>query len=282
MKSDDPRGTRYVTPPARLPVTLAGLLCIAFSAAPASVLAEDDDEEETRRIVAEVIVFARTEGAGREEENPEASAGRPDIEGSLDPADEDSDLDWESELEKLDDTLEKLEDADDYRILTWGRWHQDERERDEAPKIRLSKEDEDLDAPDSGVYADPQHADMLDPDELLAPPETPLRRPLDGTIQVYRSRFFHARTDLLYHPDEERLEELIEESEETETLGRTLSAMPGEMLTSPDFRGTVLEPEDAGFTGFRLTNQRRLRLDEIHYLDHPVIGVILHVDRPED
>lgn len=272
-----------------LPATLAGLLFSAFALVSTAGLAgetpNDEDEEETRRVTAEVIVFARTDAAAREEERPGTGSARPDIEGSIDPADPDAELDWNTELGRLAGIRERLDESDDYEVLTFGRWTQEERERENAPLIRLSREDEELqeDPGETGVYQDPHRSGLLDPDELRAPPETPLRRPLDGTFQVYRGRFFHAHVDLVYHPDEDELEELLNDADEEPSFDRRLSALPGELLTGPGWQGQRLQPDEPAFQGFRMTEQRRrLRLQEVHYLDHPVLGVILHLARPED
>ena len=39
---------------------------------------------------------------------------------------------------------------------------------------------------------------------------------------------------------------------------------------------------DLDFNGYRMTEKRRLKLNEKHYFDHPKFGVLLRVSRLED
>ena len=81
-----------------------------------------------------------------------------------------------------------------------------------------------------------------------------LRPAMDGTVQLYRGRFLHLNADLLYY---------------RATLAGT---SPG-AVALPDGDG------DGFPTVFRLTQSRRMRLQELHYLDHPLFGVLVRVTR---
>lgn len=60
---------------------------------------------------------------------------------------------------------------------------------------------------------------------------------VDGTVRVYRRRFLHVETDLIYRPAE---------------------------------GGFVMTP-------FRLRESRRMRSRELHYIDHPMFGVLVQI-----
>lgn len=87
--------------------------------------------------------------------------------------------------------------------------------------------------------------------------QRPLPQPaVDGTVLLYASRFLHLEADLLYY------------------RGRSEGASPG-AAPAPGEDGA-----GDGFPAvFRLTQKRRMRLDELHYLDHPLIGVLVRVTR---
>lgn len=85
----------------------------------------------------------------------------------------------------------------------------------------------------------------------------PAPRPaVDGTVLLYSSTFLHLDADLLYY------------------RGGAQRATPG----AAPFPGED-EAGDGFPTVFRLTQSRRMRLDELHYLDHPLIGVLVRVTR---
>jgi hypothetical protein len=77
---------------------------------------------------------------------------------------------------------------------------------------------------------------------------------LEGTVKLVRNRFLHLRADLLYRREVP--------AEVLETGARD----PGESAPS-----RVLQ--------FRLRETRRMETGVIHYLDHPLFGVIVQVRR---
>ncbi|WP_177418145.1 CsiV family protein [endosymbiont of Lamellibrachia barhami] len=80
--------------------------------------------------------------------------------------------------------------------------------------------------------------------------DEPLR--LEGTIRVGVKRYLHLATDLLLRQWE----------------------------TEEGIKGDSLEFRPA-FRAFRMQSQRRMRSGEIHYLDHPIIGVLFLASRYE-
>lgn len=74
---------------------------------------------------------------------------------------------------------------------------------------------------------------------------------IDGTVRVYLERYLHAETDLVFY------------------------RAPGDgELPPPPGQDEVL-PSSL----FRLNEKRRMRLDELHYLDHPLFGVLIQIGR---
>ncbi|WP_139349850.1 CsiV family protein [Thioalkalivibrio denitrificans] len=86
------------------------------------------------------------------------------------------------------------------------------------------------------------------------PDEPELLYEVDGVITLTLARFLHIHTDLLYRP-------------------ATGDRLPGDHVTT-------LEGDQ--FAESHVTERRRMRSGETHYLDHPLMGVIVHVTPVED
>ena len=107
----------------------------------------------------------------------------------------------------------------------------------------------------------------------LSPRVTVARDPakvaLDGTLRVHRARYLHVEADLLYY----------------RPLDGDARAAPGDdagaapMLDSPDtgLIEQLLAEDDRAPRLFRLTESRRMRSRELHYLDHPMFGMLVEI-----
>ncbi len=71
---------------------------------------------------------------------------------------------------------------------------------------------------------------------------------LDGTVRLVARRFLHVTTDLIYTPAAQATSE-------------------SEAAAAPE--------------SYRIVGKRRMRLGEIHYLDHPQVGVLVTVERAD-
>jgi len=74
---------------------------------------------------------------------------------------------------------------------------------------------------------------------------------VDGTVRVWRERFLHVEVDLVY--------------------GLTLEAAPAPVVGGAGF-AVAPAPSRAYF---RLHERRRMRSRELHFLDHPMFGVLV-------
>ncbi len=79
-------------------------------------------------------------------------------------------------------------------------------------------------------------------------PVGPPPEKIDGVVRLYRSRYLHLEADLLYHRPE----------------ATTISVEVAPEGVAPPPTPTL----------FRMTTSRRMRSRELHYLDHPLFGVI--------
>ena len=103
-------------------------------------------------------------------------------------------------------------------------------------------------------------------------------RELEGYIGFYLKRFLHVDTELWWGEYPTQLDTVdsagtatIGEEPQTETLE---AAAPGEMAASS-------QPESFNHRrvvrAAHLKEQRRMRSDEVHYFDHPLIGVLVRI-----
>ena len=82
---------------------------------------------------------------------------------------------------------------------------------------------------------------------------------VDGTLRIYRTRFLHAEVDLLYRPAGGNL------------LGKDPLRARAGALTQTD-AGTGTDGP-----AYRLQTHRKMRSKELHYIDHPLFGLLVKV-----
>lgn len=89
------------------------------------------------------------------------------------------------------------------------------------------------------------------------------RPALEGTVAVTLGRYLHFRADLYYHAP-------------------LLGQPPVDRAAAPDPAGTgagSLDPAMLRPAGYvQMHQSRRLRSEELHYLDHPKLGVLVRID----
>jgi hypothetical protein len=105
------------------------------------------------------------------------------------------------------------------------------------------------------------------------------RYELEGTLTLSRSRYLHVATDLWYTTFEPRgvnRQPGMEGYTEDPTAG-----IPGELLTEyPEL--VQVERQRGQFYPARthiMAQSRRMRSDELHYVDHPLFGMVIRVNR---
>ncbi|MBA2409171.1 MAG: hypothetical protein H0V62_05175 [Gammaproteobacteria bacterium] len=79
---------------------------------------------------------------------------------------------------------------------------------------------------------------------------------LDGTVKVALGQYLHVYTDLVYR----------------EPVTTTQGAQPVERS----------RPTASALFEYRVQNQRRMRSRELHYLDHPLVGVLIKITPSEE
>jgi hypothetical protein len=106
---------------------------------------------------------------------------------------------------------------------------------------------------------------------------------IEGTITISRARYLHVWTDLIYNtPDApigiiETIDNLSAIDQDDETLVNPDEEAPlpiDELELTPGMDTDSLETKQSLFS-FRIQEHRRMRSNEIHYMDHPRIGMFV-------
>jgi len=291
----------------RLTSVLAAIALVAGAAGYASAA-----EEEITWYAVEMIVFERTGDAGRTAEDWPAQPGLPNladaIELSVDGiAPEDlsrnapSATDDATQLEaetipkpmtamprayrllppeeyRLTDIRDKLERSSAFHPLLQVAWVQPGYPLKDAPLVHLRNANAALGTVgSSGPAAAPLAVNDAGFATALSPHITVARdasQPaLDGTVRVHRARYLHVEADLLYY----RPSDGPGQGNAAGAPQTSIDSDSAPLADSPDtaFIEQLLAEDEAVPRLFRLTEQRRMRSNELHYLDHPMFGVLV-------
>jgi len=171
---------------------------------------------------------------------------------------------------------------------------------DEASRADGENESPDGDphAADNGTAeagATRQTTRILGADRTLGTRVQPLLRPveihpLDGTIRLVVSRYLHIHTDLYFTAPVEWMsltDTAADGDGEEDGVGADDSAADAEepdgvQSTGLDTTRIARGPEGRAMLSYPFVQRRRMRSGESHYLDHPVLGLLIRVDRAEE
>jgi hypothetical protein len=142
---------------------------------------------------------------------------------------------------RLGGVVKRLEASGRYRTLVHLAWQQPALTRKRALAVRIA-----------GGWS------RAAPLSSLHPSHSVFHHVVDGTFRLYRGRYLHALVDLVLY----RSEPTVHPPQEQQL------AFHGEQQPTP----TPLPP-----TQFRLSEHRRMRSGELHYLDHPLFGLLVEV-----
>lgn len=105
-------------------------------------------------------------------------------------------------------------------------------------------------------------------DDELAAASTLITHTLDGTVTLVRSRFLHVYTDLIYTIPSDTLPHAIRQRPLGNPVQATLEVGSGSFGPAP---------EPLAMQSFPLRYHRRMRSSELHYIDHPLLGILILV-----
>lgn len=196
----------------------------------------------------EVIIFAYTSDAGLQEEHWPLEPGEPDTSNSVSLVRNAGQLPGQiTEFEvlrfnMLSSALNRLRRSSRYDVLYSRAWRLPDLPSRSAPPVRIRAGKR---FTSSGNYAPAVIANNTD-GSLDGVVDDALYE-IDGRIKISLSKFLDVDADLLYRRH----------------------------VTLPDADGLPVNE----FRQFRLTEFRRMKSKTIHYLDHPLFGVVIAIDR---
>lgn len=206
---------------------------------------------------------------------------------------------------QLRDVARRLDRSGRYRVISHSAWRQRLQRGDPGTPIHLHSETGNLETyhrltrgamtegqnrisrPDVASFqlerGDPQFSTSPEFSDLgtgavIEPmSHRQLEFPLDGTVTIRLSRYLHIDADLVW----QRLEKVrrdtpplnaTESSETNESIEITVN---GETLTDPLLEQSMTNTETmTRLNAYRLRDSRRMRSKELHYIDHPIFGIL--------
>lgn len=159
---------------------------------------------------------------------------------------------------RLSEEAKFLKENENYRVLMHTAWRQPGMPAETALPIRFHKEFIVTEqAKDTPVNTDPDMPAV----NLPAPHETQRttqsKTVLDGYLKIILSRYLHANFDLYYQ------------------TGLPLTSVINTPIETTEEDGDVIKSNEPVIVNYRLQQTRKMRSKEVHYIDHPVIGIVL-------
>lgn len=107
---------------------------------------------------------------------------------------------------------------------------------------------------------------------------------LDGEISIDISRYLHFRTELFYSipVSAEWLAlqtPLIDERTEDSHFLDTAEPLGEQPIVSDLLNTESAQPQQSGYLTVKMEQSRRMRRDELHYIDHPYFGIVVKMTR---
>ncbi|MDH3949196.1 MAG: peptidoglycan binding protein CsiV [Gammaproteobacteria bacterium] len=220
-----------------------------------SLIVSAEEEEEVRYYDVEVILFENLDNVARQSENWPSSVelelpetlieiGQP-YPGPI-PKEYQPRLTFKPLAKKelqLQEQATTIDESESRRLLLHTGWRQPGMPREKALSVHLKRSVPGVSAGgvDTEVAGDPMAMSRL---------AQPQAGELEGTIKVILSRYLHVETDIVFRPQREELQDDIYSLE-------------------------LLDKVDQPVV-YRINQiRRRMRSREIHYLDNPVIGMLV-------
>lgn len=173
---------------------------------------------------------------------------------------------------------QRLNKSAGYRTLVHVGWRQPLVRNEKPQPVHLHSNVTENESPIATIPVAPPPLEATDSnvagiDQSTAAGQAPMR-PLDGTIAVVLGRYLHVTTDLIYSPDEAPPAVTVtpETTPSSEDVSLTADALTeGLANLEPDASAALTTVAPV----YRMTQSRRMRSNELHYLDHPLFGVLV-------
>ncbi len=181
---------------------------------------------------------------------------------------------------QLTDQARKIDESPSRRLLMHTAWRQPGMPQDTALKVHIRQSIPAAAAPPASLDALP---DAAAPETAGVPPEA---GELEGLIQVILARYLHVKADIVFRP------EWSEPAQEA-FLPDGFQPLPADNLAGATDAESPIATEQDTDTAIPLVTRRpvvyhlnqmrrRMRSRELHYLDHPVIGMLIRITPVEE
>ena len=141
----------------------------------------------------------------------------------------------------LAEQVEKLNRSSRYNVLLHQSWQQTGLSNNDAINIKVDTTTENnTENKDVSIFNSNNQISKIDNEEI--------KSNLKGTLKLILGRYLHIHTDLLYQRPK-----------------KTYSS------SSPMLHGSI-------FNEFKIKSQRRMRSKELHYIDHPLLGILILIN----
>lgn len=244
---------------------------------------------ETRWYDVEVILFAQTNQNYRDSESWPIDYTPPDMvnakellpqdKAKRDPARPTAFRLLDVDELKLDADVARINKAEDLQLLTHFGWRQPGLPQQGALAIRLDKALLDrIQAMNEAAALDKKQPAELERTDEITATEKPQ---LEGTLRLILSRYLHIETDLLL---KEPLDEqpMYNDAQQANIVlfsepAMPASAAPGQSAKPDLFAMAEENAAQAPYRVYFMHQSRRMRSNELHYLDHPLFGMLIKV-----
>ncbi len=251
------------------------------------------EEPEQRWYQVEVIILAQKSADYKESELWPLDNTLPVIEGSREllPYDATTPLPQPfsllpAESLQLEKTARRIDAAGDMELMLHLGWVQPGLAEEQAVAIHVYE----------GMLEQPAEKPLPSSEgeanaELQTPAveEEPLPR-LDGTLRLILSRYLHMESNLLWREPlppgmPSYFDTMLGTPETVASEGELGGQNEGNLIAAAEGEQPVVDAEttlaNEGYQLFRLQQSRRMRSGEIHYIDHPLFGIIVVANRYE-
>ncbi len=183
---------------------------------------------------------------------------------------------------QLNEQARKIDESPTRRVLLHTAWRQPGMPQDTALKVHLQRHipagPEPMAEPEMATEGESSPASISG-----IPPE---EGDLEGLIQVMLARYLHVKANIVFRP---KLPEPATLPEDVPEGFQPLPAATYDTMESPEIRGATGESGEFGDAEepvvaeqrpvvYHLNQiRRRMRSRELHYLDHPVIGMLIRI-----
>jgi hypothetical protein len=240
---------------------------------------------DTRWYDVEVILFAQTNKEYRNSESWPIDYTPPDMENARellpqdkskrDPARPTAFRLLDPDELKLDADARRIDAAPDLKLMEHFGWRQPGLPKAGALAVRVDQALYDRIKAMNKVAAGEQPATEaeMEQTDMVTEPQ------IEGTLRLILSRYLHIETDLLFkEPLDDQPVSSDAEQANVVLFSEPAAATSGEQTTQPDLFAMAQEnAAQAPYRVYFMHQSRRMRSNEVHYLDHPVFGMVIKV-----